>query len=97
MKVIDIKFPNGAIFQIPAEVVAKARTSYYADQDGFLEDSKEWFDEFDLSLSDSELYDWLQNNMDWKDISNMAVQINPPDVDYDKMFFEAEIQILKKY
>ena len=88
-KVINIHFPNGEVYQIAAEVVSNNRDAYYKEEeDEIVEDSYE----------DFELYDWLQNNMDWDDIAPHAVKIEDPDEpDYHLMFRDAEIEVLIKY
>lgn len=94
---IKITFPNGDTFHIPAQVVAEARTKYYADLDGFEKGSKEWEEEYNQSML--ELEDWLSNNMDWKDVKDYAIKVqnHNPDNYYDKAFFEAEISIKGKH
>ena len=46
MKNLRIEFENGEIFEVPLEVIAHNRTSYYAENDGFIEGSDEWNDEW---------------------------------------------------
>ena len=88
-KVINIEFSNGEIFQIPAEVVANNRNDYYKEEENEIVDD---------SYDDYELYDWLQNNMDWDDIAAHAVRIEEVDEpDYNQMFRDAKIEVLVKY
>ena len=98
-KYIQIKFGNGERYIVPASVIAKSRADYYAiNVDGYEENSSEWKSEYDYSLGDDgELMDWIQNNMDWVDLKEHAIkQDAKSDYDYDKEFFGAEIQIIKK-
>jgi hypothetical protein len=94
MKNLQIKFPNGDIFEVPAEVIARQRTQYYADVDGFKEGSKEWDDEFKQSMTEYELMDWVQNNTDWKNISHEASKMQSKEVDYNELWFEADFKIV---
>lgn len=88
-KVINIYFSNGEIFQIPAEVVANNRDSYYKEEENEIVDD---------SYDDYELYDWFQNNMDWDDVAPHAVRINDQDEpDYHLMMRDAKIEVLVKY
>lgn len=89
MTKIRITFPNGDIFEIPAELIATARTEYYAGVDGFKKDSPEWKEEFEHSMTPYELEDWLEGNMDWVDIKDHAIKIEITEKpNYDKLWFE---------
>lgn len=91
MQVVKIKFPNGEIFQIPADIIATERTLYYSNIDGYIKDSKEWDEEYQQSLGPSELSDWLQNNMDWEDVLTYAIKVNDVVNNYSEMWSEIEI------
>ena len=69
---IEVRFENGEIYHIPAEVIAKMRTEYYAEKDGFLPESQEWKEEFEQSMDSYELKDWIQNNCNWSDVRDYA-------------------------
>lgn len=87
-KIINIYFTNGDIFQIPAEIVSNDRDTYY----------KEYLDEqVTDSYEDDELYDWISNNMNWSDLEPHAVRIDSDIPDYNSMFGDSEIEILRKY
>jgi hypothetical protein len=96
-KFIKIRFSNGEVYEIPAEVIALERTNYYTTADGVAKDSAEWFEEYKFSLEDNyELEDWLTNNMNWSDIKDQAVLIkDETDYNYDDEFFEAEIDVVE--
>lgn len=99
MKNLNIKFPNGEVFQIPTEVIAEQRTQYYAGVDGFEKGSKEWEDEFNHSMRPDEILDWVQNNMDWIDVKEHATKVPPSyitssiDFNYDKAWFNSEFEV----
>lgn len=92
---IRITFNNGDCFDVPAEIIAKSRTSYYAEKDGFLEDSVEWDEEMELSMNSYELSDWIGNNMDWEDVSEYAVQVKKDHQTYSEMWHSADFDIVK--
>lgn len=82
-----VTFSNGRIFKIPASIIAESRATYYACQvDGEKYNSQKWIEEYEYSLNDSlELIDWAYNNMEWKDVKDLAIEVkNLDDVDYDK-------------
>lgn len=98
-KFVKITFPNKERFLVPASVIAKARTDYYAIHvDGHEAGSKEWQEEYNHSISDDyEITDWLANNMDWVDIKEHAVKLEEDEgYDYDKGFFEAETEVVEE-
>ncbi len=98
MQVLQIKFPNGERFNIPAGIVAKSRTEHYAESDGFERDSDEWNEEMEQSMEESELRDWLFNNMDWKDVKDHAVKAAPADdaPTYESMWGDADAELLSE-
>lgn len=93
MSSLKIKFPNSEIFQVPLDVIAYERTKYYAQIDGFQEGSPEWIAEYKFSMLKSEIYDWIQNNMDWVDVKEFATKVDPIEPNYDKMWFDASFEI----
>ena len=95
MKKIEITFINGDKFEIVAETIAEMRTNYYAEKDGFKVGSAEWKEELEHSMNDYELKDWIQNNLDWKDISRYAMKVDEPKVDYEKLWKDIGINIIK--
>jgi len=84
-KYVQVKFPNGDEFKIPADIIAGSRASYYAnreggDQTGTMHNTEEWQkvydDEFIITLEeDGELTDWLWNNMNWSDVEKYAIKV----------------------
>lgn len=86
---LRIEFPNGDVFTVPAEVIARQRTEYYSTVDGFVEGSKEWDEEFKNSMSSDEILDWVQNNMDWTDVRSYADKVKSV-IDYEDMWIRSE-------
>lgn len=84
MKMLIVNFSNGNRFEIPAEVIAKDRASYYADKES--DSAKEFEQKFESELeyaleNDSVVKDWASNNMDWDDVKDDAVEIGAVPVD----------------
>ena len=82
-KEVIVKMSDGTRWRIPTNVIAFNRTAYYSIKDGFTLDSEMWKNEYKASMDESELLDWLQNNMNWEDVSAYAtVMPNREIVDY---------------
>ena len=91
---IRITFSNGECFDVPSEVVARSRTSYYAEKDGFTEGSKNWNDEMEQSMNEFELCDWIGNSMDWVDVADYAVSVESNKKSYSDMWGHADFGII---
>ena len=75
-KKLVIKFHNGITYTVPAMIIAGERAKYYADLDGYDQDSQEYLDEVNRALDDEFLlFDWVQNNMDWQDLKPYAERV----------------------
>lgn len=93
MKKIIINFPNGEKFELPAKVIAEMRTEYYSNVDGYKKGSKEWDEEFKLSMDSFELRDWIMNNTDWEDIAKYAKKVGEiKPLNYADMWNDVEIE-----
>lgn len=90
---LRIEFPNGDVFTVPTEVIARQRTEYYATVDGFAEGSKEWDNEFKQSMMSDEILDWVQNNMDWSDVRSYADK-ELVVTDYEKMWIGSDFKVI---
>lgn len=100
MKQIEITFPNGEVWRVPAEVVAKDRAEYYSQLDfeqGHTASKEDaYVEELNYALNDhGELLDYLQNNMDWTDVQAHAVRVEPTTkaYDYALMFDDATFAV----
>jgi hypothetical protein len=66
---------GGFVWEVPAEVIAKNRATYYAENDK----DTTYKDEFEFTLGDNfELRDWFFNNMDWEDVAGEAKLVATP-------------------
>jgi len=90
MKVIELKFEDGEIWQIPLEFVAKHRAEYYKTKK---EDDFDYRGELYFAMIDDyEGHDWLQNNMDFEDFKEV-VKIIPNTDPQTKDWVNAEVEI----
>lgn len=76
---MTIKMDDGSLWAVPCRVIAEDRAKHYAD-----DPDSSYQAEFDYTMKNSnELIDWAANNMNWKDVVNVAVKLNsrqiPPD------------------
>ena len=92
MKIIKITLPNQEVYELNPYMVAYDRTKYYANSDGFIRGSREWDEEFEVSMENRELTDWLGNNMNWEDIKPYVKRVEEKK-DYQKLFLDATIII----
>jgi len=72
---VTVKFENGAVWSIPAKVVAEHRAKYYAETDKDTTFERE----VETAMSDGyALTDWAANNMYWADPQPHATMTIPP-------------------
>lgn len=88
MKYIYVQMDRD-IYRFPAHVVADIRAKYYASWDKDTTYEKEY--EFTMS-DDSELFNWMNNQMNWEDVKEHAefVKIEPRNMNYDKLWMEKD-------
>lgn len=66
---------GGFVWHVPAEVIAKNRATYYAENDK----DATYDEEFNFTMGDDyELRDWFFNNMDWDDVKDAAKLVATP-------------------
>lgn len=76
----EVTMPDGSLWGVPLEVIALNRADSYAHE--FDGDAERSLNEDTMPLfreDPSEVSDWAQNNMDWKDVSDKAVLIKSGD------------------
>ena len=71
MKTLQVE-SHGYVWEIPAEIIALNRTSYYEGRGSAEED------EYETSMQADELYDWFVNNIDWKNVAKYSTLIETP-------------------
>jgi len=88
-KFLIVKFHKGVTYKIPAAFIAADRAKYYADLDGYDLDSQEYLDELNRALEDEfELFDWVQNNMNWSDLKDAAIRTEDDLFDAEEEWIE---------
>jgi hypothetical protein len=99
---IRIVFSNGDTFDVEAEHVAHARAEYYARKDSNrnpkLNYKAVYNDEFAYTMGDDdELLDWINNKMNWSDLSSYALKVEKPDVPFNHQaeFSYADIEVIR--
>lgn len=94
MKYYVTTMTDGSKWGVPAEIIAQNRAEYYAEHDPDTTYQEEfdammqWFD-----TGDFEFEDWAQNNMNWSDVQNHAVMLEPatqPLIDWDECWMNGE-------
>lgn len=79
-KIILITTPLGFIWELSATFVADLRAKHYAD-----DPDSSYQKEFDYAMSEGgeyELVDWLGNNMNWEDFSEVCKLVHTPDIQF---------------
>lgn len=74
---------EGHVWKFPTFVIAHNRAEYYAERESSSFDHyKSLFKvEFDFAINDVyELREWFLNNMDWSDVSDLAVLVETPKI-----------------
>lgn len=82
-KLMTVTMPNGEIWGVPVDMIARSRATYYAhDFDGDVERSLAE-DTIPLFESDEyEIQDWAENNMNWSDFNGHQIKVcDTPDPD----------------
>ena len=88
MKTLLVTMPDGTVWGVPVDIIARDRAAHYAHEFGgdieraIKEDTMPLFDS-----DDYEIEDWAANNMNWDDVKQHAAKISdhmPPAVDYQE-------------
>lgn len=79
-KVIIVNMPDGSQWQVPCNVIAEDRASYYSDVRELDYDTV-----FDKTMEDNDLLiSWAENEVNWHSIRQYAKMIREPKVDYEE-------------
>ena len=83
-KYLLIEMPDFSVWRVPVQVIAGARTDYYAERWG--EDREKVKAETELLFTENEfeIEDWAANSMDWDEVKAHAVQVKAGEVDYQE-------------
>lgn len=76
---VEIELVDGRVYRIPRHVVANNRANYYAERDK----STTYQEEYDYLMeetkdADSEVHEWLFNEMDWYELNPQLVRHDVP-------------------
>ena len=99
-KKILVLFSDNKTYAIPAEFVANARAKYYADKDilnSSVVYSEVFQQEFEYTMKDDdELLDWIENNMNWEDVEEIAelYEVKYEAINYEDEFSSADKRII---
>lgn len=103
MKYLQVTMENGDVFEIQAHVIAVDRACYYATKEEGEQETEArsaiYHSEYNYTIQeDTELVDWVKNNMNWEDVSQYARKIekNPQLPDYQRLWNTAEMEIIQK-
>ena len=90
MKIIELTFEDGEVWQIPLDIIANHRADYYQSKG---EPDFNYEEEVAFVMNDDyEGQDWLQNNMDYEDFKDY-VTIIPNTKPQTKDWINAESEI----
>lgn len=96
MKILTIEMPDGSLWAVPVEVIAKNRAKHFAHEFGgdtqrsLIEDTAIHFDREPDAVED-----WARNNMNWKDVENQAFQLEyPPEPDYQEGWLNGAMEVV---
>lgn len=97
MKMMSVTLPDGSVWAIPIEIIARNRSAHYASEfDGDIQRS---LDEDTLPLfaeSDYEITDWAVNNMNWSDFNGHQFRVeHAPPPDFQDAWMSGEKRILE--
>ncbi len=83
MKYLRVEMPDKSLWDVPADLIANHRASYFAGQSKSPADTYKEEYEFGMEY-DSELQDWAENNLNWSQVKGYAVKVEGPHpVDYE--------------
>ena len=93
-----VTMSDRTVWRIPVLVIAENRAAAYAEVDGvYFMDSLENDTRPLFEADDYEITDWACNNMNWSDVSPVAVQVDAPlpESNYQRDWTNAEMEVLE--
>lgn len=94
-KQMQVEMPDGSIWAVPVDVIARNRAEYYKGEfDGdvirsLAEDTMPLFNDDDYSIED-----WAANNMNWDDVKSVAVMVSAGECDYQEGWVNGDKNIV---
>ncbi len=91
-KYLTVKMPDGSVWGVPVEMIARNRAAHYAHEyDGDIEQSLAKDTGPLFESDDYMIEDWAENNMDWSDFDGHQVKISDaPQPDFQEAWLNGE-------
>jgi hypothetical protein len=99
MKYLRVTMSDGSRWDVPVEVIARSRATYYASEFGG--DAEKSLKEDTLPLFEEDSYeieDWAASNMNWSDVAEVARRapdVPKPEVDYQEGWLNGDKEIVE--
>lgn len=99
-KVLRVEMPDGSEWDVPAEIIADNRASYYASLGGLKPPTEAWDkvykEDFEDTLQDDDLLlEWAANQMDWLEVEEHAIKVSEPTgADYQESWVNGRNRII---
>lgn len=99
-KVLRVTMPDGARYDVPADIIADHIAGEFAAERG-PKGTPEHDSEFELIKAETlqnndTLLDWAANNMNWSDVVDVAIQVeSPSEIDYQDGWVNGEKEIVE--
>jgi len=91
-KYMTVKMPDGSLWGVPVEIIARNRAEHYASEFGgdversLVEDTVPLFEGDDYTIQD-----WAVNNMNWSDFNGHQVKLaGAPEPDFQMAWLSGE-------
>lgn len=82
MKYIYLTFEDQSVWRLPLEIVARNKAEYYHERDSQTTAGNIYEDEYNFVMTDDfEGIDWMQNAMEWDEISDHLELVESAPVD----------------
>jgi hypothetical protein len=97
---LETTMPDGSIWRVPVEVIARDRATHYAREFGG--DIERSLQEDTIPLfetDDYEIEDWAANNMLWEDVQQHAYRVadpTPPEINYQEGWTNGEKRVVRE-
>lgn len=92
---LRVRFGNGEVYDVPAQIVADDRDSYYRLRHPNISTGGT-VEYIQSGGSKGCLMKWLKYDMDWSEVEPYAVKVDvpPAKIDYQEMLSEADIEVV---
>jgi hypothetical protein len=94
-RIIKIDMPDGSVWHVDTDIVAKHRAEYYSSLESNLTLKEKIFnEEYSYAMSNKyELIDWAKNNMNWDELHAVKVQ-DAVEPNYEDLFCSASLNVI---